>query len=121
MATMPMMNMEPEDEMSEGAEPMGAEMQEGESDGTYYIEIAVHPDGSFTVGVESAEYEAAEEQGAQSAGAQKEEGKSFDNVKDALQAVLDIVKGKGAATSQAPLAAGQERSQMLAGFNSGRA
>lgn len=112
MATKPMMM---DDEASEAPESADAEMQEGEGDGSYCIEITVKPDGTFTVATESADAEAAE------GGESEEAGESFDNIKDALTAVLDIVKGKGAATSQAPISAAQERAQMMAGFNSGKA
>lgn len=115
MATMP------DDEMTEAPEAPDAEMQEGEvDDGSYCIEIKVMPDGTFTVGVESSAYEAAEEQGAEAAGESKEEGKSYGSIKEALTAVLDIVKNKGSASDSAPLERGMEKAQMSAGFNEGK-
>lgn len=109
-----------DDEMTEAPEAPDAEMQEGEDDGSYCIEIKVSPDGSFTVGVESSAYEAAEEQGAEAAGESKEEGKTYSSIKEALTAVLDIVKNKGQASDNAPLEKGMEKSQMAAGFNEGK-
>jgi len=89
-----MATMQPDSPMEEAQEPAGMnEAAEGESDGTFYIEIAVHPDGTFTVGKEGSSYETAEEQGAEAAGETKEPGKDYQDVKSAMTAVLALIKG----------------------------
>src|SRR5512137_363844 len=99
------------EEAGEGVEPMGAEAAEGEGDGTFYIEIACKPDGTFEVGIEDSAYETAEEQGAENAGLSKPPTQSFASPKEALTAVLALMKG---GQMQQPT---DERAQMSAGFN----
>lgn len=109
-----------DNEATEAPEAPGAEAMEGEDDGSYCIEIKVNSDGTFTVGVESASYEAAEEAGAEAAGEAKEPGQTYDSIKEALTAVLDIVRGNGAATPSAPISKTNEQQAMMAGFREGR-
>lgn len=102
MATLPMTQ---DDEMSEAPEAAGAEQAEGEGDGTFYIEVACHPDGSFTVSKESAESEASESgEGGEAA------GQEFSSAKEAITAVLALMKGGQMANKT------DESAQMSAGF-----
>jgi hypothetical protein len=102
MATAP---MNPDDESMEAPEGAGAEQAEGEGDGTYYIEVACHPDGSFTVSKESAESEASE-----SGEAGEAAGQEFSSAKEAVTAVLALMKGSQMQSKT------DESSQMAAGF-----
>lgn len=111
------MPMQPDDEMMEAPEAPDAEMQEGEvDDGSYCIELTVHPDGTFTVESESAADEAAE--GGESGEAGETGGQTYSNLKEAMTAILDIVKGGDREPSVIPKAT--ERSQMSAGYNEGK-
>lgn len=89
----------PEDEMSEA--PEAAPMD----DGTYTIEITCHPDGSYTVSKESGAEEAAEEGEAGEAA-----GQEFSSAKEAITAVLQLMKGGEMQTKETESAA------MNAGF-----
>jgi len=105
MATLPMTQDDSMSEATESPEAAGAEQAEGEGDGTYYIEVACHPDGTFTVSKESAESEASESgEGGEAA------GQEFPSAKEAVTAVLALMKG-GQMANKA-----DESSQMAAGF-----
>lgn len=101
------MPMQPEAEMSEAPE-MGEEMEV--SDGSYTIELTVHPDGSIDVATESADTEAAEE-------GMEPEPATYGSPKEALTAVLEIIKGS---SQSSVMPKGMEKAQMSAGFNEGK-
>jgi len=82
------------------------------SDGTYTIEIECHPDGTYTVSKESGAQEASESEGSESGEAA---GQEFSNPKEAITAVLELMKGGAMQTKQS------ESAGLNAGFNEGKA
>ena len=88
-------------------DPMDEQEAPEASDGTYTIEIECHPDGTYTVSKESGAQEASESEGSESGEAA---GQEFSNPKEAITAVLELMKG-GQMANKA-----DESSQMAAGF-----
>lgn len=107
MATAPMQD----DEMMEAPEMEGEEAMEGESNVLFCVEICVNRDGTYSVGLESAEYESAEEQGAEQAGMSKPAAQTFQSVKEAMTAALSIIKNGGEVQDK-----GYESAEMAKGF-----